>query len=75
MPKPKSGTSYRLSQDAQHLLTSLAGKLGLTKTGVLEMAIRKLAYAELDGAEWRRDPQVPLEAPQSSAVVARQYGS
>ncbi len=50
MPKPRSGTSYRLSENAQDLLGRLAGHLGLTRTGVLEMAIRKLAYAELDEA-------------------------
>ena len=46
MPKPRSGTSYRLSEDAQELLGRLAGRLGLTKTSVVEMAIRKLAFAE-----------------------------
>lgn len=48
MAKPRGSTSYRLSGDAQQLLSILAGRLGLTKTGVLEMAIRKLAYAEVD---------------------------
>ncbi len=47
MPKPKGGTSYRFSGEAQRLLAALAFRLGLTKTSVLEMAIRKLAYAEL----------------------------
>lgn len=47
MPKPRSGSSYRLSEGAQHLLGELAGRLGLSKTSIMEMAIRKLAYAEL----------------------------
>lgn len=49
MPKPRGGTSYRLSEDAQELLGRLADRLGLTKTSVVEMAIRKLAYLELGG--------------------------
>lgn len=55
MPKPRGGTSYRLSTDAQDLLARLADRLGLTKTGVLEMAIRKLAHAELGDPERRLD--------------------
>jgi hypothetical protein len=43
MPKPRSGTSYRLSEDAQDLLARLVDRFGLTKTGVVEMAIRNLA--------------------------------
>jgi predicted transcriptional regulator len=50
MPKPKGSTSYRLSDDAQGLLARLADRLGLSKTSVMEMAIRKLAYAEFGEA-------------------------
>lgn len=50
MPKPKGSTSYRLSDDAQSLLARLANRLGLSKTSVVEMAIRKLAYAEFGEA-------------------------
>jgi hypothetical protein len=57
MPKPRSGTSYRLSEDAQELLGKLAGRLGLTKTSVLEMAIRKLAYAEFGDQEPATSPR------------------
>ena len=57
MPKPRSGTSYRLSEDAQALLGKLSGRLGLTRTAVLEMAIRKLAYTELADGEPRLDAQ------------------
>lgn len=45
--KPRGGTSYRLSEEAQGLLNELAGLLGISKTGVLEIAIRKLAKLEL----------------------------
>lgn len=57
MPKPRSGTSYRLSEEAQNLLGRLACRFGLTKTSVLEMAIRKLAYAELGNDEAAVDPR------------------
>lgn len=50
MAKPKGATSYRLSEDAQRLIAALADRLGVSKTGVLEIAVRKLARAEL-GAE------------------------
>jgi predicted transcriptional regulator len=72
MPKPRSGTSYRLSDDAQDLLAKLASRLGLTKTSVLEMAIRKLAQAELDEAEGRPGaPAVP--ASRLAAEVIAQH--
>jgi hypothetical protein len=54
MSKPRGGTSYRLSEDAQSILTQLALRLGLTKTSVLELAIRKLGYAEF-GPTKKRD--------------------
>lgn len=63
MPKRRSGTSYRLSEDAQDLLATLASRLGLTKTSVLEMAIRKLAHTELGETARRR-----LEAPPGPAA-------
>jgi predicted transcriptional regulator len=62
MSKPRGGTSYRLSADAQDLLMRLADRLGLTKTGVLEMAIRKLARAELGEAEQNVDRE-PMPEP------------
>lgn len=46
MPKPRGGTSYRFSEEAQDLLGQLAQSLGLSKTAVLELAIRKLARSE-----------------------------
>jgi hypothetical protein len=61
MAKPKGATSYRLSDDAQHLIMALADRLGVSKTGVLEMAVRKLARAELGegvGA-WAAQPHPP----------------
>jgi hypothetical protein len=47
MPKPKGATSYRFSSEAQELLSTLADALGLSKTAVLEMSLRKLARSEL----------------------------
>lgn len=47
MAKPKGATSYRLSEDAQRLISALADRLGVSKTGVLEIAVRKLARSEL----------------------------
>jgi hypothetical protein len=51
MTKPRSGTSYRLSEGTQKLLDHLSVRLGITKTSVVEMAVRKLAFAELGEAE------------------------
>jgi predicted DNA-binding protein len=67
MPKPKSATSYRLSEEAQQLLERLASRLGLTKTSVLEMSIRKLAYAEL-GEDASLMP-APRQAPAANALA------
>jgi hypothetical protein len=47
MAKPKGATSYRFSEDAQRMIIALADHLGVSKTGVLEMAVRKLARSEL----------------------------
>jgi hypothetical protein len=66
MPKPRSGSSYRLSEEAQELVGRLSEWLGVSRTGILEMAIRKLAREEFGGA-------APLQAQSSSA--SRVYGS
>jgi predicted transcriptional regulator len=47
MPKPKGATSFRLSEDAQGLLQQLSEQLGVSKTAVLELAVRRLARDEL----------------------------
>lgn len=70
MPKPRGGTSYRFSTDAQVLLARLADRLGLTKTGVLEMAIRKLAQAELGDAEQRVIFETEAESQPAAGVFA-----
>ena len=46
MPRKKQPTSFRLSPRALALLERLKDHLGLTRVGVLEMAIRKLARDE-----------------------------
>ena len=47
MPKPKGATSLRISSEAQQLLEALADKFQITKTAVLEVAIRD--YAKQQG--------------------------
>jgi predicted transcriptional regulator len=42
----KRFSSYRLSEECHELLGKLANKLGLTRTTVIEMAVRKLAEQE-----------------------------
>lgn len=44
--RKKLHTSITLSVEALRLLSELAKKLGLSKTGVLEMIIRKFAAQE-----------------------------
>lgn len=39
-------TSIRLSAEADRLIKALAEKLGIKQSGVIEMAIRKLAERE-----------------------------
>ncbi len=51
MGKPKGATSYRLSEDAQTMLAALAEQFGVSKTGVLEIAIRKLAGIDFGGTD------------------------
>jgi len=43
---PKYPNSFRLSDDALRLIAAIANKLGIGRTAVLEMAIRKLAEKE-----------------------------
>lgn len=43
---PKSPTSIRLSADAEQLRDAIAERLGVSKTAVLELAIRELAKAQ-----------------------------
>lgn len=46
MAKPKYATSLRLSPDAKRLLEELARSLGVTKSAVLELAIREYARSQ-----------------------------
>jgi len=39
-------TSFRFSDDAKFYIAALAVKLGISKTAVIEIAVRKLADAE-----------------------------
>jgi hypothetical protein len=51
MGETKQPTSFRLSGECLELLEQLAGHLGISQTGVVEQAVRKLARAELPGGE------------------------
>ncbi len=42
--------AFRMSDDGRELLAQLADRLGLKETGVVELAIRRLAQAEGVGA-------------------------
>lgn len=44
--KRRSGQNFRLSPTGETLLADLGEKLGLKKTGVMELALRRLATAE-----------------------------
>lgn len=44
--KRKNPKALRLSDDGEGLLLDLARKLGLKQTGVIELALRRLATAE-----------------------------
>jgi len=44
--RKQKATSIRLTPEAERLLVELAKKLGLPKSNVIELAIRKLAEQE-----------------------------
>lgn len=44
--KPKTLKNFRLSDDGEAYLLALTEHLGLKQTGVVELALRKLAQAE-----------------------------
>ena len=46
MPTSKNPASYRLSEDALVLIEQLAKAMGLSRTSVIEVAIRHLAKKE-----------------------------
>ena len=51
MAKPKHATSLRLSPEAKRLLEELANRLGVSRSAVLELAIRE--YARREGIDTR----------------------
>lgn len=59
--KRKNPKALRLSDDGEGLLLDLAHKLGLKQTGVIELALRRLASAE----------GLPVSGPRASAAVAQ----
>jgi len=48
MATDKPPTSYRLSHAARELIDRLAEHMGVSRTDVLEMAVRQLARRELE---------------------------
>ncbi len=50
--------SVRLTDDAQHLLSDLATSLGVSKSAVIEMAIREKARREYESDAWGYSPEV-----------------
>ncbi len=50
--------SVRLTDDAHHLLTDLATSLGVSKSAVIEMAIREKARHEYESDAWRYTPEM-----------------
>jgi hypothetical protein len=43
----KEATSFRLSPEALELIRELAQKLGITRTAVVELAVRRIAKDEI----------------------------
>ena len=54
MNKNTQPTSFRLSATAQHLIARMAKKLGISKTAIVEMAIRKMSEEVLGGKKGKR---------------------
>ena len=50
MATDKTPSSYRFSDRARELIDRLADHLGVSKTDVIEMAVRLLARREFEGA-------------------------
>jgi hypothetical protein len=58
MTENKQPSSYRLSEECRDLLIRLSEALGISQASVIEMAVRKLARAELKGqAERSKKPR------------------
>lgn len=61
MPKKKIPTGMRLSEDALHLMDQLAQKLGIDRTSVVEIAVRR--FAEIEEIKATKK-ELPVTAPQ-----------
>jgi hypothetical protein len=51
MATDKTPSSYRFSDQARELIDRLAAHLGVSKTDVIEVAVRLLARREFEGVE------------------------
>ena len=49
--------SIRLTDDARHLLTELSSELGVSKSDVIELAIREKARRSHDDDSWANTPE------------------
>ena len=56
MAPHKTPVSYRLSPAGRELINRLADHMGLSQAGIIEMAVRKLARAELPPDEHPSEP-------------------
>ena len=57
----KVGTAFRLSKEARDLLVSLAKKNGISKTAVVEMAIRKIAFEQFFNLDYEQEKKELIE--------------
>ncbi len=53
----RAPVSARLTDDARHLLADLAGQLGVSKSAVIEMAIREKAQRMYTDDGWTTTPE------------------
>jgi hypothetical protein len=63
MPPGKHPSSYRLSEECRGLIEQLSAALGISQTGVIEQAVRKLARAELPPPSADAEQGQPAEEP------------
>jgi hypothetical protein len=56
MATSKQASSYRLSPECRDLMNRLADHLGISQASVIEMAVRKLARAELPPDQQPTEP-------------------
>jgi predicted transcriptional regulator len=63
--------SVRLTDDAHRLLGDLAASLGVSKSAVVEMAIREKARQEFDSDAWAYAPKTRASNGRGGAATCR----